>query len=178
MKMVYGELTLRSATASDIPQLVSWWSDGKVMEHAGFPHGLKTDVAKLKGELNLQNSNQHPNLCRMVIEYQGRLIGEMSYRYKDAEADIGIKICDFSQQNQGLGPQCLTLLINYLFEIEKVQKIVLSTMLENKRAQHVYEKLGFQQTKIDKDCWVDQVGRSRTAVCYELLPSLWHPAFE
>jgi RimJ/RimL family protein N-acetyltransferase len=56
--------------------------------------------------------------------------------------------------------------INSKFPIEK---IVLDTMLENKRAQHVYEnKIGARKIGIRKDCWKDQNGKLRTVVDYEL----------
>ena len=47
---------------------------------------------------------------------------------------------------------------------------MLDTDLENRRAQHVYELLGFRRTGIRRDCWQDQLGRPRSAVDYELRP--------
>jgi len=42
-------------------------------------------------------------------------------------------------------------------------------MLENKRAQHVYEdKIGAKRTGILKDAWIDQLGNPRSAVLYEI----------
>jgi hypothetical protein len=42
-------------------------------------------------------------------------------------------------------------------------------MLENKRAQHVYEnKIRARRVGVRKDCWKDQTGRLRTAVDYEI----------
>lgn len=34
------ELVIRHAALEDAELLCLWWNDGKVMEHAGFPHGL------------------------------------------------------------------------------------------------------------------------------------------
>ncbi|WP_279306871.1 hypothetical protein [Paenibacillus pseudetheri] len=34
-----GNLVIRNATANDVPLLYSWWNDGKIMAHAGFPNG-------------------------------------------------------------------------------------------------------------------------------------------
>ena len=50
------------------------------------------------------------------------------------------------------------LFINYLFQEFNFKKIVLDTKLENKRAQYVYEIIGFIKTKEDEK-----------AIYYELL---------
>jgi len=56
--------------------------------------------------------------------------------------------------------------INSKFPIEK---IIWDTMLENKRAQYVYEnKIGARKVGVRKGCWKDQNGQLRTAVDYEL----------
>ena len=47
-------------------------------------------------------------------------------------------------------------------------KIVLDTNLKNKRAQHVYERLGFQKVDVRIDAWIDQVGEKQSVVDYEL----------
>ena len=49
-------------------------------------------------------------------------------------------------------------------------KIVLDTDLENLRAQHVYERLGFRRLRINSGSWRDQLGQVRSSVDYELAP--------
>ncbi len=46
--------------------------------------------------------------------------------------------------------------------------IKLDTNLENKRAQHVYEELGFRRIRVNIDSWKDQLGRDQSSVDYEL----------
>jgi len=71
-------------------------------------------------------------------------IGEMNHYNMDGQAaEIGIKICDFSKQNKGVGKIVLSMLISSLFPNLGYQKIILDTNLNNKRAQHVYEPPGF-----------------------------------
>lgn len=83
--------------------------------------------------------------------------------------EIGIKICEINMQNQGLGHTILTLFIHELFQ-KGVPKIVLSTDLNNLRAQHVYEKIGFQKYDIQYNYWKDPQGEMHSAFFYELLP--------
>ena len=159
MNIQYKNLTIRDAVAADAEQLAAWWNDGSVMAHAGFPNGLGTTVEKVIVGLRED---------RLVLEENGRLIGEACYREVDTGvAEIGIKICETDCQNRGLGRIILSMLISWLFE-QSFEKIVLDTNLTNKRAQHVYESLGFRKLRINYDSWTDQLGNKQSAVDYEL----------
>ena len=161
MYLQYHDLTIRDAHPADAPQLVLWWNDGAVMAHAGFPLGLGTTVEKEAARL--------PAPGRLMLEYQTRPIGEMSWRDVGNAAEIGIKICDATMQERGLGRIALSLLIGELFSMG-FAKIVLDTNLNNRRAQHVYEKLGFQKVAVRENSWTDQLGIPQSAVDYELTP--------
>ena len=159
MHIKYKNLTIRDAMTADAEQLTAWWNDGAVMAHAGFPQGLDTTVEKVIAGLG--NG-------RLVLEENGRLIGEACYRkIGDGIAEIGIKICETDCQNRGLGRIILSMLISELFA-SGFQKIVLDTNLTNKRAQHVYESLGFRKLRVNIDSWTDQLGKLQSAVDYEL----------
>ena len=169
MFMQYKNFCIRNAEEKDVEKLVSWWNDGQIMEHAGFPNGL--NITKEKVLLQLQKDTEDHR--RLIVEIDNIPIGEMCYTITETCADIGIKICDCTKQNHGYGRIFLSMLIEKLFQ-NGCTKIVLDTMIENKRAQHVYESLGFHKTGIKIDCWKDQVGNMRTAVDYELLPANFH----
>jgi RimJ/RimL family protein N-acetyltransferase len=94
----------------------------------------------------------------------------MNYKNKGNEtAEIGIKICDFTKQEKGYGTKLLKMFIKYLFNELNYEKIILDTNLNNKRAQHVYEKIGFKKIKIRKNSWKNQLGELQSSVDYELL---------
>ena len=170
MHLTYKNITIRNAAPADCPQLAAWWNDGKVMAHAGFPKGLSTTAEKIQEQIATDTDDTRR---RLVIELDGELIGETSYTILEDKAEIGIKICDFSKQNRGLGRICLSMLITALFE-KGCTKILLDTNLKNERAQHVYESLGFRKMRINVDAWIDQVGVPQTSVDYELLPEVFH----
>ena len=159
MHIKYDSLTIRDAVAADAAQLTAWWNDGAVMAHAGFPLGRCTTVEKVIAGLG--NG-------RLILKENERLIGEACYRkVGEGIAEIGIKICETDCQNRGLGRIILSMLISWLFE-QGFEKIVLDTNLTNKRAQHVYESLGFQKLRVNVDSWTDQLGNKQSAVDYEL----------
>ncbi len=159
------ELKIRNAEESDAGILAEWWNDGKVMAHAGFPNGLGTTTKEVAAKIRTDSDNTGR---RLIIELDGLHIGEMSYRRTDGNsAEIGIKICDFSKQEKGYGKRLLSMLIKELFKMD-FEVIKLDTNLNNKRAQHVYEELGFKKLRINIDAWTDQLGVPQSTVDYEL----------
>ena len=177
MRLEQGKLCIKNAEKEDCRQLVSWWNDGAVMAHAGFPNGLGTNEEKVQKQIAADSDDTRRHL---VIWYDGNRIGEMSYAnlgdnleeigedaIENHTADIGIKICNPTFQEKGLGKIVLSMLIRELFS-RGYTKIVLDTNLKNKRAQHVYERLGFQKVNIRMDAWIDQVGEKQSVVDYEL----------
>ena len=96
----------------------------------------------------------------------------MNYRNKgEATAEIGIKICDFSLHDKGLGKMLLSMLISSLFSDMGYKRIILDTNVNNKRAQHVYESLGFRKVRTNVDAWKDQLGQPQSSIDYELTPA-------
>ncbi len=136
------------------------------MAHAGFPHGLDVSDEEIASSLSTDADDTRR---RLIIEADGKPIGEMSYSNKgNRVAEIGIKICDSTMQGRGYGTRLLCMLIDVLFYEQRYEKIILDTNLENARAQHVYEKIGFRKVSISHNSWKDQLGRPQSSVEYEL----------
>ncbi|MDD3242992.1 MAG: GNAT family protein [Eubacteriales bacterium] len=168
MLVNYSNLTIRNATTADAEQLALWWSDGKVMAHAGFPNGLGQSAQSIADNLKGDRDDVHR---RLILEINQVPVGEMSYsNLGDGVAEIGIKICDFSAQNKGSGKLFLSMLIRTLYNDLGFTKIILDTNLNNHRAQHVYEQLGFRKVRIRENAWTNQVGELQSSVDYELSP--------
>ncbi len=172
MYLENGNLVIRSAELKDAVQLNAWWNDGAVMAHAGFPNGLGESLEDTIAGIK---ENEEYLEKRCVIEIAGVLVGEMNFNLPEENtAEIGIKICETAYQNQGYGSRLIWMLITYLFEDEtfnskfQVHRIILDTNLKNKRAQHVYEKLGFTKVRVNYGAWEDQLGVLQDSVDYEM----------
>lgn len=161
---VQNNLSIRIATIQDAKILCNWWNDGKVMAHAGFPKGLGTNEEEIIKLIQQQDGNMR----RLILEIDLSPVGEMSYRINNNIAEIGIKICDFTYQEKGFGTKAIKMLIKYLFLQQDVDKIILDTNLKNVRAQHVYEKMGFNKVRVNQDVWKDQLGDLQSSVDYEM----------
>lgn len=164
-------IVIRSANVDDAIQLNKWWNNGEVMEHAGFPKGLGQSLEETIDEI----SNWEGKLSKLcMIEIDGKVVGELGYRIKgDGAVYPGWKVCDFDYQNQGYGPQIIKLLFEFLFTDENINskfpidRIIWDTMIENKRAQYVYEhKIKARKIAIKENSWQDQLGNWRSSVDY------------
>ncbi|WP_032122995.1 GNAT family N-acetyltransferase [Clostridium amazonitimonense] len=164
-------LVIRSATLDDAEILTNWWNDGIIMSHAGFPNGLGQSLEETINQIK-KNDIKLSQIC--IIEVESVRIGEMSFSIGQDFAQIGIKICNASYQNHGYGKCLLRMLIDYLFTDEKInsvvkiEKIILDTNINNKRAQNVYEKLGFRKVSTNVDGWKNQLGEWQTSIDYEM----------
>ena len=166
MERQYGDITIRNAKLEDASQLCRWWNDGAVMAHAGFPNGLGITAEEIADKIRQESDD---TTRRHIILLKDTRIGEMNYRnLGDGTCEIGIKICDASCQNRGLGKICLSLFLDGLFRELGYEKILLDTNLKNERAQHVYEQLGFRKLRINRNSWKDQLGNLQSSVDYEL----------
>ena len=158
-------LTIRNATVEDADLLSSWWNDGKIMAHAGFPNGIGKTACEIAEDLKEDNDEDR----RLIIELDKRPIGEMSYgRVGEDTVEIGIKICDFSEHDKGYGKILLSMLIISLFEDMGYKKVILDTNANNKRAQHVYEELGFRKLQVRENSWRNQLGELQSSIDYDM----------
>ncbi len=167
MHLTQDNLTIRNAEITDAPILTAWWNDGAVMAHAGFPLGLETTVEETAATLATHTDDTRR---RLIIEEDEIPIGEMSYRnLGNGRVEIGIKICNPACQNRGLGKKLLKMFIDSLFHDLGYQEILLDTNLNNLRAQHVYESLGFEKLRVNHNSWTDQLGNPQSSVDYRML---------
>lgn len=172
MELQYENICIRNAAITDAELLAQWWNDGSVMAHAGFPNGIGTTAEKVAGEIRKESDS---TVRRYLILLDSQRIGELVHRQINPRVcEIGIKLCDASKQNQGYGKIILSLFLSGLFDCLGYERIQLDTDLENTRAQHVYESLGFQKLAINRNSWVDQLGRSRSSVDYGLTREDFH----
>lgn len=172
MNLINGNLTIRNALPADAEQLCLWWNNGEIMAHAGFPKGLGETPENIRASLAADTDDTRR---RHIIEQNNKPIGEMNYRNKGGGvAEIGIKICDFTNHEKGIGTTLLKMFIAELFSRHNYEKIILDTNAKNKRAQHVYEqKLGFRQIQINENTWHNRLGEPQSSIDYELTKSDW-----
>jgi RimJ/RimL family protein N-acetyltransferase len=80
----------------------------------------------------------------------GRHIGNCSYYHVDRgkrETELGIIIGDQSCWDEGYGTDAVAALVDYLFKVERFDRVYLHTLVGNSRAQKCFRKCGFVPVK-------------------------------
>jgi len=167
MYLKKNDLVLKSAQIEDAKILTGWWNDGKVMAHAGFPKGLGLEQEATIRNIKKMNQDVQKEQLLMIL-YQDVSIGEMHYKIDQNGANIGIKICDFSYHQKGIGTLAIQCLNEYLFDHLGVKRVYLDTNIHNIAAQKTYEKIGFNKIGMRKDVFIDQLGQPQSCYDYEL----------
>ncbi|HKM16626.1 MAG: GNAT family protein [Bacillota bacterium] len=166
---------IRNLTLDDVPVFARWWNDGELMAAVGFSKGLGVTEAELERrfaeEVNDPDSKRHARLYVIVdLENDYKPIGELAYGRLDLEQGtclVGIKICELDYQGKGYGFESLRVFMDYLFDCFQLKKIELDTLADNLRAYNLYKKLGFKETRFEKDFWTDPDGKVHDVIFME-----------
>lgn len=181
--MIKGKkIVIRQLELGDEEYLYKWWNDGEMMSHATHMFGtLQSKEAvrqKVVKEVEAAKMFSERKLFILCKKEGLEPIGEMSYHQWDArnqKCEFGIKICEQSQQNQGYGKDALFHFIDFLFRFLNLNKIELTTMADNERAQGLYKKLGFKEIGIIRDGYFDSCkGEFSDVVYMDLLKGDWN----
>ena len=135
-------VTLRPLELKDAPLYVRWFHDKDVTRHLAMQERLTLRKEK-KYIRDLVKKKDRFNLA--IITEDGRYIGASGANLypKDKRAAIGIFIGEKSVWGKGYATETLTLVADYLFKKLGYRRVELEVSMHNKRALHVYEKIGF-----------------------------------
>ncbi|AUD64193.1 ribosomal-protein-alanine N-acetyltransferase [Tenericutes bacterium MZ-XQ] len=105
----------------------------------------------------LQELKDNPFSFYYVYELNKTVIGYIGFRVYDDQAEMMNFVVNSDHQDEGYGTQLLTYCLNEL-EKKHVKTITLEVRKSNKKAQHVYEKMGFKLSHIRKKYYENEDG--------------------
>ncbi|MDW2886562.1 GNAT family N-acetyltransferase [Exiguobacterium artemiae] len=142
---------LRPFEAKDFPLIEQCLQDSEVLQLTGSEADI--DRERLKTWYGTRHDQPDRLDLAVIDKATGTLIGEIvvnDYQSSDHSMNFRILIGE-AGRNRGLGTEATRLLIHYLFRKTSLARLTLSVFDFNPRARHVYEKLGFQVTGVEKD---------------------------
>lgn len=180
--MIIGKnIVIRQLELGDEEYLHKWWNNGEMMEHAALPFGVMTSKEAIRKKIigEIENYTMFPESKRFILCKKADMvpIGEMNYHgwsARNQKCEFGIKICETEEQGKGYGMEALYHFIDFLFRALNINKIELTTMIDNKKAQNLYKKLGFKEIGIIRQGFFDSRTGSFSDVVYmDLLKAEW-----
>lgn len=143
-------LVLRPWKESDLEDLFAYASVDGVGQMAGWPPHKSIEESRKRLDRFISNKKT------FALEYQGRVIGSCGLVNYNEEyypeltllkgREIGY-VLSKEYWGQGLMPEAVKAVIQYLFEVEKLDFIVAGHFERNKQSARVIQKCGFEYVK-------------------------------
>ena len=138
-------IRLRAREPEDEQLLHEWFNDPEVTEHLALRYPLPHRTER--GFIERMSEVRYGNASFAVETLEGRMIGGCGLEGASPEnrsATLGIAIGDKAYWDGGYGTDTMRVLCRVGFEVMNLHRIELDVYANNKRAIHVYEKVGFQ----------------------------------
>jgi RimJ/RimL family protein N-acetyltransferase len=180
--MIYGKnIVIRQLELGDEEFLHNWWNNGEMMGHATFAFGTLQSKESIRKSITdeIVGQDVFPRNKRFMICMRDTMqpIGEINYcgwSARNQKCEFGIKICEVEEQGKGYGQDALYHFIDFMFRSLNLNKIELTSMIDNIRAHKLYKKLGFKEIGIIRDGSFDSRTGSFMDVLYmDLLKNEW-----
>ncbi|MBO9129969.1 GNAT family protein [Bacillus sp. 165] len=137
-------VTLRPLQESDIEQMYSWELDMEISRMSGV--GRKRTYAQFQNSYESYFSKSTDSLVLFAIEFDNKLVGRAELGLIDRfhqRGAFGIVIGEKEMWGKKIGSAALTLLLDYAFHIENLQRIYAEVYDFNTRSQRLLEAAGF-----------------------------------
>lgn len=138
---------IRPTAEADLPDLLTLWNDGRVMQWVGFPRGLGYDTERVRDWFRRLKAD--PTRHHFVVHAEGAgFCGELFYAVdsKHRRAGLDIKFVP-AAQGRGLATQALRALIDLVFTSEpQVDAVWTEPALNNLAARRLYDRCGLRPT--------------------------------
>ena len=144
-------IRLRAAESEDIPLFLKWINDEEVTENLELIYPM----SRAEEDQWYTNMIERPAAEHiMVIEVQQKPQGKanipigtcqfFNIDWRNRSGELGIMIGEKECWDQGFGTETMGLLLKHGFNSLNLHRICLQVFAHNKRAIHVYEKIGFK----------------------------------
>jgi RimJ/RimL family protein N-acetyltransferase len=141
-------IQLRSLELKDAKYMVHVYNSLEARRFLDDPAPLSLDDAEQWIRKTWAQRKAHQNFFFAIESSKSKKLlgvcGLFGVKKINRKAELMITLFDESNRSKGFGTEALQLLLDYGFNQLNLHRIVLFTHEINKRAQHVYTKMGFK----------------------------------
>jgi len=180
--MIEGKkVIIRQLEMGDEKWIHQWRNHGKGNEYCAFPFGFMLSQEAYRFEVKKQIEEQQvfPKEKMFMICKKENLapIGDVSYRNwnpRNRSVEFGIEIGQVDERSKGYGYDALVHFIDFLFRHLNLNRIELTTLADNEKAQNLYRKLGFKNSGTMREASFDsRTGKYMDVVYMDILRKEW-----
>ncbi|MCL1941914.1 MAG: GNAT family N-acetyltransferase [Synergistaceae bacterium] len=166
-------LILKPWSEEDAEALYAYAKDPDVGPHAGWkPHADAAESLHIIRTLFLPN-----DVWAVVLKSSGKIIGSVGLEPDKRRPGIKSSELGYALSREHWGKGVMTeaakAVIDFAFEVFKLDVIAICTGPKNKRSQSVIQKCGFTYEGTERRCYVTYDGTIRDTKCYSLLREEW-----
>jgi len=154
------KLSLRKLVTADVPVLLKWLTNPKILEfYEGRDQKFTPSLIRKRYISKIKLKDFWPG----IIEQDHQPIGYLQFyavnkeglieyelEYKPDTYALDLFIGESALWGKGIGSKVLDLVVKYIFDKRQGKRMVIDPHLNNLRAIRAYEKVGFKQVKILK----------------------------
>ena len=139
-------LILRKTELTDCKLFYNWQKDSDVVEYLAFDKDLEyEDVVR---DFVIESNDSARQLFTILLKERDMPIGRViisRINHKENSMDITkIYIGELKHQNKGYGREAIIAILECAFLDLNMERVTLDFFVENKRAEALYKKIGFQ----------------------------------
>lgn len=138
---------LRELERKDLKQINIWRNDSDLIKLLGANFRfINTEVDNSWYDNYMSNRAREVRCAIIDSENEDKLVGLISLLgidYLNQSAELHIMIGDSINQGKGIGYYAVMEMLKHAFDNLNLQRVELTVLEENVRAQHLYEKIGF-----------------------------------
>ena len=175
--LVGQQVTLRGLELTDAEEIINHFNDMEVRRFllSVTPFSIQEEEDWIRRFWDLRRKGIE-YVFGIELNEPKRLIGMCGLEGVSAvhrRAELGIAIFNKDYWGKGLGTEAVQLLLHYGFNILNLHCIWLAVFENNKRAQRVYEKVGFQRAGKRRKV-IFRNGRYLDMYLYDILAEEYH----
>jgi RimJ/RimL family protein N-acetyltransferase len=162
-------ITLRPVHEADLDQLYAYHVD---IDNRGsfFPRGVLAEPAFRKQFLETGFWRNEEGML-VIVSPQAEILGHIEYfktvNYLD-EYELSYHVYAPEHRGKGVATEAVNLLVRYLFEAKRVNRIRLVIHPDNRASRRLAEKCGFRHEATARGAWYHQ-GSHRDVEIYAIL---------
>lgn len=139
---------LRELERKDLETINRWRNDPELIACLGAPYRYINLEVDMKWFENYMGNRNGAVRCAVTEEDSDEILGLVSLvsiDYMNQSAEFHIMVGEAENQGKGVGTFAVESMLHHAFYHMNLQRIELTVLASNFRAQHLYEKCGFKR---------------------------------